>query len=65
MLSMTVSGMTCAHCVSAVTKAVKAVPGADEVKVDLDGGQVSVTGEPDPRAVREAITEEGYEVQAP
>ena len=29
MLNLNVSGMTCGHCVSAVTKAVKAVPGAE------------------------------------
>ena len=64
MLSMKVSGMTCGHCVSAVTKAVKAVPGADDVSVDLKNGHVTVTGNPDPGAVRRAIFEEGYEVQA-
>ena len=64
MLNMNVSGMTCGHCVSAVTNAVKAVPGADNVNVDLKSGNVTVTGNPDPDAVRAAITEEGYEVQA-
>ena len=64
MLNMKVSGMTCGHCVSAVTKAVKAVPGADDVNVDLKSGSVTVMGNPDPGAVRDAITEEGYEVQA-
>jgi len=64
MLNLKVSGMTCGHCVSAVTKAVKAVPGAADVSVDLKSGQVTVTGNPDPGAVRHAIAEEGYEVQA-
>jgi len=64
MLNLKVSGMTCGHCVSAVTKAVKAVPGADDVAVDLKSGEVKVMGNPDPNAVRHAIAEEGYEVQA-
>lgn len=64
MFNMNVSGMTCGHCVSAVTKAVKAVPGAEDVAVDLKSGQVTVTGNSDPSAVRHAITEEGYEVRA-
>lgn len=58
-----VSGMTCAHCVEAVTRAVKRVPLVDEVTVDLDGGRVTVTGRPDPDAVQAAITEEGYAVE--
>lgn len=64
MLQLKVSGMTCGHCVSAVTQAVRAVPGARDVSVDLQGGQVTVTGNPDEQAVRAAIAEEGYEVQA-
>ena len=64
MLNLKVSGMTCGHCVSAVKRAVRAVPGAGEVAVDLARGEVSVDGDPDPGAVRAAITEEGYEVRA-
>ena len=35
-----VSGMTCAHCVSAVTKEVSGVPGVSDVQVDLASGRV-------------------------
>ena len=64
MLHLKVSGMTCAHCVSAVTRAVRAVPGAGDVAVNLDRGEVTVAGNPDLKAVRAAITEEGYDVNA-
>ena len=64
MLHLKVSGMTCEHCVSAVTRAVRAVPGAGNVAVSLDRGEVTVAGDPDQAAVRAAITEEGYEVTA-
>ncbi len=64
LLNLEVSGMTCGHCVSAVSRAVKAVPGAVEVAVDLRGGAVQVGGNPDPAAMRDAISAEGYEVQA-
>jgi copper chaperone len=64
MLRLKVSGMTCGHCVSAVTKAVKAVPSADEVSVDLDHGEVSVQGAPNEAAVRKAIEDEGYTVNS-
>lgn len=39
-----VTGMTCGHCVSAVTSELKAIPGVTEVAVDLvAGGTSSVT----------------------
>ena len=63
MIQMKVSGMTCLHCVSAVSRAVRAVPGSRNVDVNLERGEVTIEGEPDPQAVRDAITEEGYEVQ--
>jgi len=64
MLKLIVTGMTCGHCVKAVTRAVRAVPGAGEVAVDLDRGTVTVQGTPDAAAVRAAIAEEGYDVAA-
>ena len=63
MLNFKVSGMTCGHCVAAVSRAVRAVPGTGDVSVSLDRGEVTVQGDPDPGAVRAAIAEEGYEVQ--
>ena len=39
-----VTGMTCGHCVSAVTSELKEIPGVTEVAVDLvAGGTSSVT----------------------
>ncbi len=38
----TVSGMTCGHCVSAVTEEVSAIPGVTDVTVDLDSGSLKV-----------------------
>jgi copper chaperone len=39
-----VTGMTCAHCVSAVTSELKQIPGVTDVTVDLvAGGTSSVT----------------------
>ena len=64
MLQLNVSGMTCGHCVSAVTRAAGEVAGARDVKVDLEHGLVTVGGDPDPAAVRAAIEAEGYQVQA-
>ncbi len=62
MVELTVTGMTCAHCVRAVTEAVSAVPGTAGVAVDLGSGKVRVDGEPDFAALRAAIEAEGYGV---
>jgi copper chaperone len=56
-----VEGMTCEHCVAAVTREVNAVPGVHEVDVDLSSGLLRVTGEGvSDAAVREGVEEAGY-----
>lgn len=64
-----VSGMTCGHCVRAVTEEVSALDGVAGVDVDLvaDGvSHVTVRGDRpvDEAALRAAIAEAGYEVVA-
>ena len=44
MLTLRVSGMTCGHCIAAVTKAVQSVPAVDTVSVDLASGTVMMGG---------------------
>jgi copper chaperone CopZ len=57
----TVSGMTCEHCVSAVTAEVGAVPGVSVVDVELEGGRLLVTPAPaDDAAVLAAVVEAGF-----
>ena len=60
----TVTGMTCGHCVNAVTEEVTTVPGVTAVDVDLASGALTVTSEQpvDDDAVRAAVEEAGYEV---
>lgn len=59
-----VKGMSCHHCKAAVEKAVSAVPGVREVRVDLSSGEVRVTVDDGGLAgrVAEAISRAGYEV---
>lgn len=59
-----VQGMSCGHCVGAVTQAVKAVDPKAEVKVDLGSGKVEVQSDRDREAIAQAIREEGYTVAA-
>ena len=61
-IELTITGMTCDHCVRAVTDAITGVDGVREATVDLDAGAASLTGEGvNLEAVVAAITEEGYE----
>lgn len=56
-----VRGMTCEHCVKAVTAAAKGVDGVTSAAVDLEKGEAVVEGDRfDPAAVAAAIADEGY-----
>ena len=59
-----ITGMTCQHCVSAVTQEVGGIDGVTDVEVDLDNGRLRVTstGPLDPAAIRAAVDEAGYEI---
>lgn len=62
-----VTGMTCAHCVAAVTDEISQLPGVNGVSVDLDAAgasQVTVASDAplDEELVREAVDEAGYEL---
>jgi copper chaperone len=60
----TVSGMTCGHCVAAVTREVSRIDGVQDVAVDLTGGTVSVVSDTTPATdrVRAAVDDAGYEL---
>ena len=60
-----VMGMTCDHCVRAVTTELVLLPGVRSVDIDLAEGAVTVTsdGPLDHEEVREAIDEAGYALQ--
>ncbi|TDC27890.1 copper chaperone [Micromonospora sp. 15K316] len=59
-----VQGMTCGHCVSAVSAEVGAVAGVSDVQVDLATGRVTVTSDSplDTSTVRSAVDEAGYDL---
>lgn len=58
-----VRGMTCGHCISAVTAELDKLGGVAEVHVDLSSGKVTVDSDKplDAVAVAAAIDEAGYE----
>jgi len=61
-----VSGMTCAHCVHAVTEEVAGLPGVTEVDVDLSSGALTVVSDAAiPFGdIERAVDEAGYTVAA-
>lgn len=59
-----VQGMTCGHCVKAVTAAVQGQDAAAKVEVDLAAKQVTVDSQLASEQILAAIREEGYEAQS-
>lgn len=59
-----VSGMSCGHCVRAITRALQAVDPAAEVQVDLAAGEVRVASRQSLEQVMQAIRREGYPAEA-
>ena len=57
-----VEGMMCPHCKARVESVCKAVQGTEEAVVDLQEKIVTVTGNADTTALKQAITDAGYEV---
>ena len=57
----TVTGMTCDHCVSAVTQELSDITGVTKVSIDLASGQVTVESDAalDQAAVAAAVDEAG------
>jgi copper chaperone len=63
MIKLKITGMTCQHCVKAVTKALISVPGTREANVNLELGEAAVDSGADVHALIEAVQEEGYEAE--
>jgi copper chaperone len=59
-----VKGMSCGHCVEAVTAEVAKLAGVRDVAVDLDAATVTVESEAplDAGAMRAAVDEAGFEL---
>ena len=59
-MKFNIPDMTCGHCVSTVTKAVKALDAAADVKADLAAKTVTVETSAPAAAVSKALDEAGY-----
>jgi copper chaperone len=64
-VTINIEGMSCEHCVKAVTDAVTALPSVEDVAVDLDAGTAALAYDPNKvklEAIKEAIEDQGYDV---
>lgn len=62
-MKLKVEGMSCQHCVMAVSNALFGLDGIENVQIRLDSKAVEVTGtELSEEAVKEAIYDAGYDV---
>jgi copper chaperone len=64
MIKLRIRGMSCDHCVRAVTQALGAIPGVQRVvEVSLDRGEAVLEGEVDPASLVAAVEEEGFKAE--
>lgn len=63
MATFDVKGMTCSHCVKAVTRAVQEIDAQARVEIDLSSGSVQVESSAPIAAIAQAITDAGYEAK--
>lgn len=64
MKTIKIRGMSCQHCVKAVTKVLNEMDGIEDVKVDLSKGEATFNeAKPvDMETIKERIRKAGYEV---
>jgi len=64
MRTIKIKGMSCQHCVKAVTKALSEIAGIKDVQVDLAKGEAAFDeAQPiDPELLRERIKKAGFEL---
>jgi copper chaperone len=64
MTTIRINGMTCQHCVMAVTKALGGIDGIKDVRVDLAKGEATFTEEKpiDKGLIRERIVKAGFDL---
>jgi len=62
MKTISIEGMSCGHCVNAVTEALKNVEGVTSVAVSLEAKNAVVEGAASDAALKEAIEDIGFDV---
>lgn len=59
-----IEGMACSHCTGRVADTINALPGVENVKVDLASGTAEVTGNVPAATIEKAVSDAGYPCKA-
>lgn len=62
-IELTITGMTCEHCVRAVAQALEGVPGVSKAEVTLKPGKAIVYGQTNATVLIAAVEKEGYQAE--
>lgn len=65
-ITISIAGMTCAHCKRAVEDALRTLDGVCEAEVNLEANNATVSFEKDKiteEIIKETVTQAGYEVK--
>ena len=60
-IRLSIPGMSCAGCVSAIEKGLDAIPGIEQANVNLADKTASITGTADTRLLIEAVASAGFD----
>ena len=62
--TITVTGMTCAHCAASVREEIGEIAGVRDVQVDVASGAVTIDSENpvDPAVIQSAVEHAGYQL---
>lgn len=62
--TITVTGMTCAHCAASVREEIGEIAGVRDVQVDVASGAVTIDSEDpvDPAVIQSAVEDAGYQL---
>jgi copper chaperone len=63
MLTLSIPDMSCAHCSSAITQAVRHVDPYAQIEFNMNGRQVSLATTASPEALIKALDDAGYPAQ--
>jgi copper chaperone CopZ len=63
-ITLHIAGMTCGHCLNAVSQAVGRTPGVEPISVRMGRADLRVRDTADIEAAKSAIEDAGYRVEA-
>lgn len=60
MKEFTIKGMNCSHCQASAVRALKTIPGVEDVNIDLASGKAQVSGEVSDEDIRQSLDAIGF-----